>query len=61
MTMLEGVTELTLAFLNEATQAWMEIEDNRAVHRETASTYQPQPGIEPFSRPGLRHLGGCRV
>ena len=38
MTMLEGVTELTLAFLNEATQAWMEIEYNRAVHRETAST-----------------------
>ena len=38
MTMLEGVAELTLAFLNEATQAWMEIEYNRAVHRETAST-----------------------
>jgi putative transposase len=37
MTMLEGVVELTLAFLNEATQAWMEIEYNRAVHRETAS------------------------
>ncbi len=38
MKMLEDVTELTLAFLNEATQAWMEIEYNRAVHRETAST-----------------------
>jgi transposase InsO family protein len=31
MEMLEGV-ELTLDFLNEATQAWMEIEYNRAVH-----------------------------
>jgi putative transposase len=36
MKMLEGVTELTLEFLNQATQAWMEIEYNRAVHRETA-------------------------
>jgi hypothetical protein len=33
MEMLEGV-ELTLDFLNEATQAWVEIEYNRAVHRE---------------------------
>jgi transposase InsO family protein len=31
--MLDGV-ELTLDFLNEATQAWVEIEYNRAVHRE---------------------------
>jgi putative transposase len=38
MTMLEGALELTLAVLNEATQAWIEIEYNRAVHRETAST-----------------------
>lgn len=37
MTMLDGVMELTLDFLNEATQAWMEIEYNRAVHRETVS------------------------
>lgn len=34
LAMLEGYPELTLAFLNEATQAWMEIEYNRAVHRE---------------------------
>jgi putative transposase len=34
MAMLGGVTPLTLAFLNEATQAWMEVEYNRAVHRE---------------------------
>ena len=33
MEMLEDV-ELTLDFLNEATQAWLEIEYNRAVHRE---------------------------
>ncbi len=36
MTMLDGVAHLTLALLNEATQAWVEIEYNRAVHRETA-------------------------
>jgi putative transposase len=34
LAMLEGHPELTLAFLNEATQAWIEIEYNRAVHRE---------------------------
>ena len=33
MEMLDGV-ELTLDFLNEATQAWTEIEYNRVVHRE---------------------------
>ncbi|HWT83521.1 MAG TPA: DDE-type integrase/transposase/recombinase [Candidatus Methylomirabilis sp.] len=36
LAMLEGHQELTLAFLNEATQAWVEIEYNRAVHRELA-------------------------
>jgi putative transposase len=34
LAMVEGHPELTLAFLNEATQAWVEIEYNRAVHRE---------------------------
>src|SRR4051794_8803361 len=38
MTMLEGVAQLTLAALNEATQAWMEIEYNRAVHREISGS-----------------------
>ena len=33
MEMLEGV-ELTLDFLNQATQAWVELEYNRAAHRE---------------------------
>jgi putative transposase len=36
MKMLEGISELTLALLNQATQAWVEIEYNRAVHRETS-------------------------
>jgi hypothetical protein len=32
--MLEGVADLTLAQLNEATQAWVEMEYNRRVHSE---------------------------
>jgi transposase InsO family protein len=35
MEMLGGVAELSLEFLNEATQAWVEIEYNRRTHRET--------------------------
>ena len=38
MAMLEGVADLTLATLNEATQAWVEYEYNRAVHSETGQT-----------------------
>jgi transposase InsO family protein len=34
MEMLDGVAELTLEFLNEVTQAWLEIEYNRRPHRE---------------------------
>jgi putative transposase len=34
--MLDGVAELTLELLNQATQAWAEVEYNRAVHRETS-------------------------
>ncbi len=34
MEMLDGLPELTLDFLNQATQAWVEIEYNRKVHRE---------------------------
>ena len=37
MEMLDGV-ELTLDFLNEATQAWVEMEYNRAVHRELGTS-----------------------
>ena len=36
--MLEGVRELTLPLLNEATQAWVELEYNRAQHSETRET-----------------------
>ena len=32
--MLEGVEELTLALLNEATQAWVELEYNKKLHQE---------------------------
>ena len=38
MEMLDGVAELTLDFLNQATQAWFEIEYNRTVHREISSS-----------------------
>jgi hypothetical protein len=34
MAMIEGVPDLSLAMLNEATQAWVEMEYNRAVHSE---------------------------
>jgi putative transposase len=34
MAMIEGVPDLSLAVLNEATQAWVEMEYNRAVHSE---------------------------
>ena len=45
MKMLEAVAELTLEVLNEATQAWVEIEYNHAVHRETSCT-----PVERFAR-----------
>ncbi|HJT78870.1 MAG TPA: DDE-type integrase/transposase/recombinase [Gemmataceae bacterium] len=52
LAMLDGYTELTLAFLNEATQAWVEIEYNRAVHRELSCA-----PVERFARSPdvLRH------
>ena len=36
--MLEGVPDLTLEALNEATQAWVELEYNRKVHSQTGQT-----------------------
>lgn len=36
LAMLEGQRDLTLALLNEATQAWVEMEYNREVHSQTA-------------------------
>src|SRR6185312_4112682 len=38
MAMLEGIADLTLETLNEATQAWVEYEYNRAIHSETGAT-----------------------
>lgn len=38
LAMLEGVSDLKLASLNEATQAWCEYEYNRTVHSETGQT-----------------------
>jgi len=38
MAMLEGVADLTLELLNEATQAWVEYEYNRAIHSEIGET-----------------------
>jgi len=36
--MLEGVADLTLEGLNDATLAWVEWEYNRKVHSETSQT-----------------------
>lgn len=38
LAMLEGQSDLSLALLNEATQAWVEMEYNREVHSETSQT-----------------------
>jgi transposase InsO family protein len=38
LAMLENCKELTLALLNEATQAWLEMEYHRAIHSETGQT-----------------------
>jgi transposase InsO family protein len=45
MEMLDGSGKLNLDFLNQATQAWVEIEYNRVAHRETR-----QSPVERFSR-----------
>jgi putative transposase len=39
--MLESVKDLTLAQINEATQAWLELEYNRSVHSETKQKALP--------------------
>ncbi len=38
LSMLEGCADLTLGALNEATQAWVEVEYNRKVHSSTGQT-----------------------
>jgi transposase InsO family protein len=65
--MLEGVTDLTLAQLNEATQAWVEMEYQRKVHDETHQTPlarylagpdvgRPCPGSEELRRAFLAEV-----
>lgn len=60
--MLEGVQDLTLEQLNEATQAWVELEYNRMVHSETHQTPMarylagPSVGREAPSSGRLREL-----
>jgi hypothetical protein len=59
--MLEGVPELTLSLLNEATQAWLELEYNRSPHSEIGmspvakmlagpSVGRPCPGADDLRR-----------
>jgi len=47
--MLQGQRELTLPLLNEATQAWVELEYNRSVHRELGEVpldvFTTAPGV----------------
>lgn len=45
MEMLDGYPELTLEFLNQATQAWVEMEYNRSEHRELSCS-----PVERFAR-----------
>jgi hypothetical protein len=54
--MLEGVADLSLDQLNEATLAWIELEYNRKVHSQTEQTplHQLQPhGGDPRLSPSL--------
>jgi hypothetical protein len=59
--MLDGVADLTLDMLNKATQAWTEMEYNRAVHRETGCapatrfTQAPDTLRQSPSSDSLRH------
>src|SRR5207244_3055262 len=49
LAMLENGSDLTLAFLNEATQAWIEMEYHRQIHSETGQTplkrFLESPGV----------------
>ena len=55
MEMLDGVAKLTLDFLNEATQAWVEVEYNRSLHRETR-----QSPVERFAQaPDVLRASPC--
>jgi transposase InsO family protein len=67
MQMLEGARDLTLAELNQATQAWVEMEYHRTVHSETHQTPlarylagpdagRPCPGSEDLRRAFLAEV-----
>jgi putative transposase len=67
LAMLEGVEELTLELLNEATQAWVEREYHRTVHSELGCTplerYLQGPDVGRNSPPSdaLRHTFRAEV
>jgi putative transposase len=52
MAMLESVADLTLEFLNEATQAWAEFGYNRTIHSEIDATPLARWAAGPVSGPG---------
>ncbi len=53
MAMLEGEAELTLSKLNEATQAWVELDYHRKRHSELGTTPLDVPCAGPRSRARL--------
>lgn len=68
LAMLEGVKELTLELLNEATQAWLHLEYNRTVHDEIGmsplrrfldgpSVLRPCPSSDVLRRAFRRRVG----
>jgi putative transposase len=65
LAMLENCSDLTLAFLNEATQAWVEMEYHRQIHSEIGQTplkrflESPSVGRESPSTDALR-LAFCQ-
>lgn len=65
LAMLENCTDLTLAFLNQATQAWIEMEYQRRIHSEIGQTplerflQSPNVGRECHSTEELR-LAFCQ-
>jgi putative transposase len=67
LAMLEGVPDLTLALLNEATQAWVEREYHQTVHSELGTTplrrYLEGPGVgrESPASDALRHAFRAEV
>jgi hypothetical protein len=67
LAMLEGVDELTLPLLNEATQAWVEMEYHHARHSETGQTplarflAGPDVGRPSPSSAALRDAFRCEV